>query len=113
MRQSIKQKDLQKHLEDKVLLYFLSYGSKYSDNNDDMKDSATKCQFHQHFTCVFLYESFFSSYILALNELLYKKHVHKMLMKLTHVTLHPNNNPIHNQLLLKPNGVKSHSTYLT
>jgi len=32
---------------------------------------------------IFLYESLFSSYILALNGLSYKKHAHKTLMKLT------------------------------
>jgi len=31
----------------------------------------------------FTYESLFSSYVLALNELSYKKRAHKMLMKLT------------------------------
>jgi len=31
----------------------------------------------------FTYESLFSSYVLALNELLYEKHARNMLMKLT------------------------------
>jgi len=44
-------------------------------------------QFHQRFTHAFFvqksFRQFFSALSLALNELLYKKFVHKMLMKLT------------------------------
>jgi len=41
------------------------------------------CQFH-HIKCMhFLYERLFSSYVLALNKLLYKKFARLTLMKLT------------------------------